>query len=353
MHQLAPHGLAFPVGHAPTVSLSGFLLNGGLGWNFNKWGPACFSVEAARVVLADGSVVVADQEHHSDLLWAVRGAGPGFFGVVTEYLLKLYPAPRAMRASTYFYPLQRLEEAGVWAASVAPMMPPDVELTLFVAPAPPDLAEKCRSSNGYVAILNATAFLDTEREAAGALALLENGPLGDLCLHKEVNQPVTFDALLDMGGTLWPERHRYRVDTAWSDAAPALPLATVRDAFQQAPSRKSLALYVISTGAGNRAALSVNGAFSMTAATLFLCYAIWDAPEQDAANAAWHRQLIAALDSFATGHYIGESDIVANPARAARSFAPAHWQRLHSLRRRYDPDQRFHGHFEKHVEREG
>lgn len=33
--QLAAQGLAFPVGHCPTVSLSGFLLNGGLGWNFN------------------------------------------------------------------------------------------------------------------------------------------------------------------------------------------------------------------------------------------------------------------------------------------------------------------------------
>jgi FAD/FMN-containing dehydrogenase len=75
--QLAAHGLAFPVGHCPTVPLSGFLLNGGLGWNFNGWGPACFSVEAANVVTADGKLAVANQEHHADLLWAIRGAGAG------------------------------------------------------------------------------------------------------------------------------------------------------------------------------------------------------------------------------------------------------------------------------------
>jgi FAD/FMN-containing dehydrogenase len=46
---LAAHGLAFPVGHCPTVSLSGFLLNGGLGWNCNGWQPACFSITAAHV----------------------------------------------------------------------------------------------------------------------------------------------------------------------------------------------------------------------------------------------------------------------------------------------------------------
>ena len=53
--QLAEHGLAFPVGHCPSVPMSGFLLNGGLGWNSNAWGPACFSVEAARVVTAGGT----------------------------------------------------------------------------------------------------------------------------------------------------------------------------------------------------------------------------------------------------------------------------------------------------------
>ena len=140
--QLAAHGLVFPVGHSPSVPLSGFLLNGGLGWNFNGWGPACFSVEAARVVLADGSIVVANEKQHADLLWAIRGAGPGFFGVVTEYRLKPYPVPRAITSSTYIYPLERLQEVGEWAESVARRLPCNVELSMFAAPAPPDLAER-------------------------------------------------------------------------------------------------------------------------------------------------------------------------------------------------------------------
>ncbi|MGQ0696422.1 MAG: FAD-binding oxidoreductase, partial [Nitrospiraceae bacterium] len=48
--RLHTHGLAFPVGHCPSVALGGFLLNGGLGWNSSRWGPACFSIEAANVV---------------------------------------------------------------------------------------------------------------------------------------------------------------------------------------------------------------------------------------------------------------------------------------------------------------
>jgi FAD/FMN-containing dehydrogenase len=343
--QLAAHGLAFPVGHCPTVPLSGFLLNGGLGWNFNGWGPACFSIEAANVVTADGNLVVVNQEQHADLLWAIRGVGPGFFAVATQYLLRLYPVPRAITTSTYYYPLQRIEEVGAWAASIARQLPREVELTILCAPTPPALAERCRSSNGFVGILSATAFVDTRSAAAATLSLLERCPVSPECLEKEVNQSTPLDALLDMAGMLWPERHRYLADTLWSDSPPAQQLATVRECFLQAPSPKSVAACMFSTGAEGRAAPLPDAAFSMTARTLLLCYAIWERPEDDGANAAWHRETIAALDPFAVGHYVGESDIVAAPARAERSFAHTNWQRLQSLRRTYDPDSLFHEHF--------
>jgi FAD/FMN-containing dehydrogenase len=341
--QLATHGLVFPVGHCATVPLSGFLLSGGLGWNFNRWGPACFSVEAANVVTADSGLVTANSEQHADLFWAIRGAGPGFFGVVTQYRLRLYPAPRAISTSTYFCPLERIEELGAYAARVATQLPRDVELTIFCAPAPPDLVERCRSSNGFVAILSATAFVDTESEAAAALAPLERCPVFHDCLHREVNRPTPMEALLDMSGLVWPERQRYLADTLWSDVSPTQPLATLRDCFLQTPSKQSLAACVFSTGTEAAAASLPDAAFSMTARTLVLCYAIWERPEADGANAAWHRKTIAALDQFAVGHYVGESDILTDRARAERSFAPANWKRLESLRRIYDPDGFFPG----------
>ena len=189
------------------------MLNGGLGFNSNSWGPACFSLEAAKVVTADGHMVVANHEQHADLLWAIRGAGPGFFAVAIQYFLKLYKAPRAITTSTYYYPLDRIEEVGAWAGSVASQMPSEVELNIFFVPAPPALTEHCRFSNGFVGILSATAFLDTAREATATLSLLESCPVAHECLQKEVNQPTALDVLLDMGGLLWPERHRYLADT--------------------------------------------------------------------------------------------------------------------------------------------
>ncbi|WNM63774.1 FAD-binding oxidoreductase [Candidatus Nitrospira neomarina] len=340
--QLAPHGLSFPVGHCQSVPLSGYLLNGGLGWNWNAWGPACFSVEAAHVVLADGSLVVANQEQHADLLWAIRGGGPGFFGVVTQYLLKLYPMPRAITTSTYFYPLERMEEVGAWAGGIAGQLPQEIELAIFCAQAPPAFDEHCRSSNGFICILSATGFFDTHDEAVGTLSLLETCPVISECLRKDVNHPATMEALLDLGGRFWPELHRCLADTVWSNSPPEQQLAAVGDAFLQAPSPKSLALCAFSTGVGGRVAARPDAAFSMTASTLLLSYAIWERPEDDDVNADWHRKTIAELNRFAVGYYVGESDIVEEPARAERSFAPANWQRLQALRRTYDPDGRFH-----------
>lgn len=72
---LAPHGLAFPVGHCPSVAMGGFLLSGGLGWNSRVWGPACADVLEIRAVAADGRTVICSETENADLFWAARGAG--------------------------------------------------------------------------------------------------------------------------------------------------------------------------------------------------------------------------------------------------------------------------------------
>ena len=88
---LADQGLFFPGGHCPGVAVGGYLLQGGFGWNGRVHGPACMSVEAIDVVTANGELIHADEDDHPDLLWAARGSGPGFFGVVVAFHLRLYP----------------------------------------------------------------------------------------------------------------------------------------------------------------------------------------------------------------------------------------------------------------------
>src|SRR5262245_47769874 len=90
------HGLFFPTGHCRTVGLGGFLLQGGFGWNSRLWGPACVSIRGMEVVTAEGELVHASDQENAELFWAARGAGPGFFGIVTRFELALYPRPTVM-----------------------------------------------------------------------------------------------------------------------------------------------------------------------------------------------------------------------------------------------------------------
>jgi FAD/FMN-containing dehydrogenase len=63
-------------------------VGGGIGCPPASW--ASPRLTAVEIVTADGELVRADAEHHSDLFWAVRGRG-GSFGVVTALEFRLYP----------------------------------------------------------------------------------------------------------------------------------------------------------------------------------------------------------------------------------------------------------------------
>jgi FAD/FMN-containing dehydrogenase len=92
---LDENGLTIPAGCGPTVGIAGLTLGGGLGILGRKYGLTCDRLVAAQVVLADGRVVDCDEQRHTDLFWALRGAGAGQFGVVTSLVFETVPAPTA------------------------------------------------------------------------------------------------------------------------------------------------------------------------------------------------------------------------------------------------------------------
>lgn len=321
---LTSEGLAFPIGHCSPVPLSGYLLSGGMGWNSNTWGPACANLRAVELIMADGSRITASDTEHPDLLWAARGAGPCFFAVATRFHVQLQPLPEVIHTSTYAYPLECADRVAEWAATLT--LPSDVELTLFLlAPA---------GSREYVCLLTATAFSESPAQAQRALQPLSGSPLRGRCLNAAENQPTPFDALLHNVDGMFPERHRYLADNAWTSASPGTVLSGLRERLAVAPSSKSVILCMLS----GFAAPLPDMAFSLRDRTYVACYAIWDDPRADAANRAWFDTTVALLEQCATGHYIGECDIDLDPARAARAFTPQALQRLRELRRRYDPD---------------
>jgi hypothetical protein len=95
---LTAKGVTIPGGSCPTVAVSGLTLGGGHGVVSRAYGLTCDSLTQATVVTADGRQLTANSTENKDLFWALRGAGNGNFGVVTELQFRTHPAPQAVSA---------------------------------------------------------------------------------------------------------------------------------------------------------------------------------------------------------------------------------------------------------------
>ena len=72
----------------------GFALGGGFGSFSKRYGSGAAGVLEMTVVIANGSVVSANEYQNTDLFWALRGGGGGTFGVVTSMTVLAHPEPK-------------------------------------------------------------------------------------------------------------------------------------------------------------------------------------------------------------------------------------------------------------------
>ncbi|MEU8222969.1 FAD-binding oxidoreductase [Kribbella sp. NPDC048915] len=95
----APYGLAPLSGSAPGVGAIAYTLGGGLGLMARRFGYAADHVRRIEVVTPDG--VRRNAEEDPDLFWALRGGG-GNFGVVTRMEIELFEVSTLYGGSLYF-----------------------------------------------------------------------------------------------------------------------------------------------------------------------------------------------------------------------------------------------------------
>jgi FAD/FMN-containing dehydrogenase len=120
-------------------------------------------------------------------------------------------------------------------------------------------------------------------------------------------------------------------------------LSRLRDRLAQAPSLRTEILVAV-TGSPTVDPSAREMAYSLAAPLYIGCYSIWEGAGHDEANLRWHRETMRSLLPITRGHYMGETDLLASPTRAAESLAPGVWERLQAIRRRYDPQDVFHSH---------
>jgi FAD/FMN-containing dehydrogenase len=98
------YGLATTGGIVSTTGIAGLTLGGGIGYLARPYGLSIDNLRSAEVVTADGRVLMASEQEHADLFWALRGGG-GNFGVVTSFEFQLHPVAD-IYAGIFFYELE-------------------------------------------------------------------------------------------------------------------------------------------------------------------------------------------------------------------------------------------------------
>jgi len=325
--ELRDHGLFFPTAHSPSVGLGGFLLQGGFSWIGARIGPSCSRVHAIDVVTADGDLIRADESQNTDFLWAARGAGPGFFGVVTRFHLTVGPRPRAILASGYVYPMEVLDDVLRWSLEISPSLSPSLELAIF--------GTNPRLPGGGVdsepaLVVASTAMADSKEEATRALQALETCPVVDRAQVRQVAFPTTLADLYAMADDIEPPGWRYAVDNMWTDAGADELIPQVRELFLELPTPLSHVFW-------NPWQVQPvqNAAFSMQGKLYIGVYAVWEDEAQDAELQDWVTGQMRRLEPLSKGIQLADENLVNRPWPY---LSGENARRLEELRAKHDPD---------------
>jgi FAD/FMN-containing dehydrogenase len=326
-----PHGLAMTGGTFGDTGVGGLALNGGIGYLMGTNGLTCDHIVGAEVVTADGSVVNAGDDGHSDLLWALRGGG-GNFGIVTAFEFALHPVG-TLYAGHLEYPMQAAREVLEAVAALAAVMPP--EMVVFATG--PHLPEDDPTPGGPETLSVTVIHQGPAGEAEAIIA-----PLRALPVVEDGLGPKTYLEVQAANGQLpFGLRHYWK-----GHFVRELDATTIDATVDAMRSRGGVVSFVLIEAISGRAHDEPPGgaAFGQRAAGWNISgIAIWEDPAEDAEQIAWTRRYADALlpASFSGAGYANYAPVDETPDRVRAAFGVERYRRLEAIKRRYDPDNVF------------
>jgi FAD/FMN-containing dehydrogenase len=330
---LSAHGLAVGFGDTGSVGIGGITLGGGIGLLTRKFGMTIDSLLAADVVTADGQLVRADANEHPDLFWAIRGGG-GNFGVATRFKYRLSEVPQVIG-----WMLIQPATADTIAAFIAAAEKAPDELTTIanVMPCPPVpfVAEEHHGK-----LVNFAMIVYTGDTAAGERAL---APIRAIA-------PAISDQLkpISLPEIYPPEEGEYHPLAAgknmFFDRLDRGVAKTIIDRTEEhmrtaRPQMAGAQLRVLG-GAMARVPADATAFAHRSSRIMVNLFSVYGAPEEAPANEAWIAKIGAELQQSDKGAYVNflEDEGV---ERVHAAYPGKTWDRLVSIKRRYDPGNLF------------
>ncbi len=320
-HQLATTG-----GQVSHTGIAGLTLGGGLGYLMGKHGTACDNLLSVELVTAGGETLTVSEEVHSDLFWAIRGAGANF-GVVTAFRYRLHPLPGVL-AGLLLHSRDRAAEFIDFYRDFLPNTPDELYTTLAFLNTPDGTPVV-----GVIAVYSGPVA-DGERVLA---PLRKFGPpLADLI------RPMQYTEAQRLVDDAVPIGNRYYWKSSFAHAVSKDLAATLHRGADVMPSPRSMILLFEMKGAIHRVPKDAMAFDHRDANFEMSVIAEWTEANDDAANIAWARDLWTAAQPFVMPSvYANHMTADESPERIRAAYGHSKFERLARLKAQYDPTNLF------------
>jgi FAD/FMN-containing dehydrogenase len=326
-------GLAVTGGLVSTTGIAGFTLGGGIGWLVRRCGLTCDNLVGADIVTADGQFLHVSEDEHPDLLWALRGGG-GNFGVVTSFELRMHEVGPTVFAGLVFYPGEEAERVLRGFRTAAAGAPDELSLAVNLTTAPPaPFLPEAVHGKPIIAVLGVWSGHPEDGDAA-------TRPFRELApVVVDLFAPMPYVAMQTLLDPLYPRgMWNYFRSAFFTDLDDATTAALV-SSYAQAPNALS-ELHIHHLG-GAMARVPAGATAFGTRDREFILNAVARTPDADGHDdvVAWARSATAALgpDAAAYVNFTGEP----GEDRVRASYPAATYQRLVTVKDRYDPANMF------------
>lgn len=325
--ELFKQDLFFPAGHCKGVCLGGYLLQGGFALNGRKLGLACESVFGIDVVTADGELVHANETENSDLFWAARGSGAGFFGVVVRFYLKLYPRPKFSGSIMHVFSMKYLEDVYNWAYEVGPSVSPAVEFQLLMT------KKTLKFLTPGIEVV-APIFADSEDELHQAKSFMENSPIKSKAFFRAPYLSTGVKLMYRFAMTHYPENHCWGVDNMWTNASIKELMPLIKEISETLPPPPAHFLWLN----WQPPARQTEMAFSMEDKLFLSLYGAWKNQVDTPKYELWATDLMKKYSQFETGIQLADESL---HTRMSRFVSDDHLLKLTEIRAKRDDENLF------------
>jgi FAD/FMN-containing dehydrogenase len=317
-------GLVTPGGVVGSTGVAGLTFGGGIGHLTAQHGLTCDNLVGATLVTPEGAVVRAGPDENAELLWGLRGGG-GNFGVATRLEFRLHRLQRVVGGRLTFAGRKGVAEALRRFRELVGQAPRELSCEAQL-----DLDEESLEPVLIVAPCYTGSNPDPEQ-----LLALRSGPglvYDGVCSRSFVSQQHLFNPPYAEDRAYW-KGHFVR----------GLPDELIDELIRrmEAMGRPPGQILIESLHGAPKEFDPAGAALGFRQAAFNIsAMGAWQDAALDDEYIAWTRETAAAIEpwSFSGGGYVNYMQADEPIERVRAAFGDVAFERLQSLKRRYDPD---------------